>query len=582
MADASDVAGPVRASIDGRRARLGPEDVVDQTPRSAQSFSAPLTVGARVRQCGRWLSRHAWVLTAALCLVVLVVGLRGGDLAAQDYRVWAFRTHGFLLWDVGWYAGSAAIGYSVLFPAVASVAGASVTAAVACVCSTAFFGRLVSSPTSRAAAISRLWFAVFVLGDLVAGRAPFACSVACALGAIVAVTRKRPWLAGAASVLASLFSPLGAMFLLLAAVAWTRSLGWRRTAPLAGGLCGIAISLAGGDGGLFPFPGAGLAVQLAIVTAGLVLTPRAQRTIRRGLALYGLACVVFFLIPNPVGGNIVRMAGLLIGPIAAYVLLTARRERVLLAVAGPLLVFQLQPVVFAAAWASDDPSSRTAYYDGMLGFLETHQTPNDRVEIPFTRGHWEATFVAEHVDLARGWYRQLDLARNAILYAPLTDLSYRAWLDDNAVRYVALPDVALDPGGTAEAALLQHPPAWLRLVYTDANWHVWEVTDPTPIAQGGGSLSELGPDTFTISTDQPGATLVRVRWSRYWHVEAGDACLGRTTNDWTLVDMLSPGSAQISARIRLGADDRCTDAQFASAWRALMARSAATSQGSRP
>ncbi len=510
-----------------------------------------------------WLSRHAWLTTMALCLLVLALGLHGSDLAAQDYRVWAFRAHGFLLWDINWYGGNTDVGYSVLFPAVGSIAGASIAGAVGCVLCAVLFGRLVSAPT-RAAALSRMWFAVFTFGELVIGQAPFACSAACGLAAVLAVTRHRRWLALIMAILTSLFSPLGAMFLLLAGIAWTSSAGWRRTLPLAGSLCGIAISFAAGDGGLFPFTRAGLAGQLTIVVMGLVLIPRTHhRAIRHGLVLYGIICVMFFVVPNPVGGNMVRLTGLFIGPVAAYVLLAARRGRVLLLVSGPLLAFQLLPVVTAAAWAADDPSSHEAYYAGILPFLEAHRTPLARVEIPFTHNHWEATYVAEQVDLARGWDRQVDLARNALLYSPMTTAQYLGWLDDNAVKYVALPDVPLDSGGSAEATILAHPPSWLRLVYTDRHWHVWQVDDPTPIAQGVGSLTELGPDHFTMTSPQSGGTLVRVRWSPYWNVDQGNACVGKSAGGWTIVEALTPGSVRVSAHLSLDSDDRCSSTQLA-------------------
>ena len=68
-----------------------------------------------------------------------------------------------------------------------------------------------------------------------------------------------------------------------------------------------------------------------------------------------------------------------------------------------------------------------------------------RVEIPFTENHWEAAHVAPHVPLARGWERQLDRRYGALFYdGTLTPRRYRAWLDEHAVAYVALPDVPLD------------------------------------------------------------------------------------------------------------------------------------------
>jgi hypothetical protein len=505
---------------------------------------------------GRWLSLHAWLITLALAIVVLSIGLHGGDLAAQDYRVWAFRNHGFLLWDVNWYGGNSDVGYSVLFPAVGTILGASGAAACACVISTFLFGRLVGGGSSRAAALCRIWFAAFSVGDLVVGRAPFECSVACALGAVLAVVRARPKTAAAASVAASLFSPLGGMFLLLIGAAWLRTLGWRRALPLAGAFSGIAVSVASGTGGLFPFTRAELVIQLAIAGTGLLLTPRSYLAIRRGLALYGIACIGFFVVPNPVGGNVIRLAGLIVGPLAAYVLLSARHGRILVVLAGPMLAFQLLPVVTSAAYATDDPSSQPSYYNRVLPFLEAHDLPLSRVEIPFTRDHWEATFVAEQVDLARGWDRQTDLERNAILYTPLTATTYRSWLTENAVRFVALPDVPLDAGGAAEAALLAHPPRWLHLVFHDDHWKVWQVGTPGPFAEGVGTVTQLAPDGFTLTASRPGQTLVRVRWSPYWHVDEGQACVDKTPGGWTIVNSLVAGSVQISARLSLD-DDAC-------------------------
>jgi hypothetical protein len=506
------------------------------------------------RQLAAALSRHSWLVTAALCLLVLILGIHGQDLAAQDYRVWAFRTHGFLLWDINWYGGNTDIGYSVLFPVVGSFMGASVATATACVLSAFVFGRVVNAPTHRAAALSRLWFAVFAVGDLVVGRGPFAWSAAMGMAAILAVIRRRSGLALVAAILTSLFSPLGALFLLLAGFAWTQTIGWRRALPLAGAVCGLAVSFAAKDGGLFPFTRAGFAGQVGIVLVGLVLTPRTNSTIRRGLGLYGVACVALFLVPNPVGGNIVRLAGLVAGPLAAYVLVSARRRRLLILVAGPLLAFQLLPVVTATAWASDDPSDQASYYTGVLSFLEAHQAPLGRVEIPFTRDHWEATYVAEQVDLARGWDRQIDLQRNAVLYKPMGQGTYRAWLDDNAVRYIALADVPLDAGGAAEAALLRHPPRWLRLVYRDPHWQVWALTNPQPMAEGSGGLSAISSGGFTVASPTAGPTLVRVRWSTYWHVDAGSACIAKSPGGWTTVDALGPGTIHVTARITLDSD----------------------------
>jgi hypothetical protein len=68
------------------------------------------SLGLDARRGVWFLARYPWVVTLVLCGIVDVAGIRGVDLAAQDYRVWELRAHGFTLWDVSWYGGHAALG----------------------------------------------------------------------------------------------------------------------------------------------------------------------------------------------------------------------------------------------------------------------------------------------------------------------------------------------------------------------------------------------------------------------------------------------------------------------------------------
>jgi len=349
----------------------------------------------------------------------------------------------------------------------------------------------------------------------------------------------------------------------LAAFGILRFLAGRRAAPFAGAFVGLAITFFAGDGGIFPFPGWGFVGQLAIVAIGLTVTPVYEQVVRRMLWIYGVTCVVLFFVPNPVGGNITRLAGMVIGPAAAFVLLRANRKRALMLVAAPLLIFQLLPVIGAISSAAGDPSTKPRYYQGMLSFLTENQQPLGRVEIPFTRDHWEAKYVAEKVPLARGWDRQVDLSRNAELYAPLTAAAYHTWLFDNAVRFVALPDAPLDQGGQAEKALLRHPPAYLRPVYTNNQWHIWAVVGAAPLASGAATMTSLTPSSFTMNAAVGGVTFVRLRWSTYWHVDNNaPACVAPAGGGWTTVISFAPGTVKISARALPG-DSACTDLQLA-------------------
>src|SRR6202007_2507775 len=105
-----------------------------------------------------------------------------------------------------------------------------------------------------------------------------------------------------------------------------------------------------------------------------------------------------------------------------------------------------------------------------------------RVEIPFTKRHWEANYVAPHAALARGWERQLDILANPLCYddgIPLTERSYTEWLRENAVTYVALPEAELDDSATAEADLIRAGIDGLRPVWSDDNWTLFAVSNPT-------------------------------------------------------------------------------------------------------
>jgi len=132
----------------------------------------------------------------------------------------------------------------------------------------------------------------------------------------------------------------------------------------------------------------------------------------------------------------------------------------------------------------------------------------------------------------------------------LTPARYHAWLRREGVRYVALPDVALDPGGRAEARLIRRGMAFLRPVFADRHWRIFEVRGTPGLADGVGRLTKITPQSFTMRSDRPGFTLVRVRYTPYWRVVRGRACVTRSAQGWTLVYALSTGALTIDAELR--------------------------------
>jgi hypothetical protein len=250
-----------------------------------------------------------------------------------------------------------------------------------------------------------------------------------------------------------------------------------------------------------------------------------------------------------------RLGALAAGPLAALVLW--RRRMLALALVAPFLLWwQWSAAIDDVHTASGDPSVHAVYYAPLLTYLDGTGDIG-RVEIPFTRLHWEARWVAPQIPLARGWERQLDLEVNPLFYGeqtdspPLTPARYRAWLGRMAVRWIAVPDVRLDYSATAEAELIAQGLPYLRPVWRDAHWRVYEVRDATPLADPPARVTTLDSDALTLAVSRPASVKLRVRWTPYWAVVAGNACV-EPDGDWTRLRVRQGGEVRLATRFALG------------------------------
>jgi hypothetical protein len=289
---------------------------------------------------------------------------------------------------------------------------------------------------------------------------------------------------------------------------------------------------------------------LAVSILGVWLLPREERGLRIGAALYGLVGLVLFVVPQPMGANLGRLGTAVAGPIAATVL-WPRRRLLLAGVAIPLLLWQWVPAIAEAAVGHPDPSRQSAYFRPVLQYLEPRVGVQARVEIPPTRDHWEARWAAAAVPLARGWERQVDNSENPLFYAggTLDAATYQAWLAHNGVAWVAVPDVSLDYAGTAEAALVRQGLPYLQLTWSGAHWQVWRVAGSTGLVEGPGHLVSLGADRFVLAAERPGPLEVRVRYTPYWRVIGGSACVAPAADGWTEINVLQPGRVDVEAQL---------------------------------
>ncbi len=495
-----------------------------------------------------------WVVAALGAAVYLLVAPPSADLAAQEYRA----DLGLVIWNNGWFAGHHTPGYSVLFPPLAGALGVRLTGALAAIAAAALFAPLArrhwgSRPSAATAAA--LWFAGGTTTVLLTGRITFLLGVAIGLGALLALAHDRRALALALAALTTLASPVAGLFAALAAAAW--ALAQRRLAygvsVAAAALAPIAITLVlFPQGGSEPFVASAFWPALAGTLLVAALLPARERTLRIAALLYALMLVAAFAVATPLGGNASRLGALAAGPVALGALMGRRSPALLAALALALAYWPLYPAVRDVARASGDPSVQAAYHAPLVRFLQSRPRQGGfRVEIPFTENHWEARHVAgggDGIALARGWERQLDRRFGALFYDGRLDAArYRAWLDERAVAYVAVPDVALDYAGRDEARLVAAGLPYLREIWRNAHWRVFAVVRPTPLADA--ARATLSPGAITLRAARAGDVLVRVHHTRWWRVTAGRACVSAAPGGMTRVEVRKPGTVRLQARL---------------------------------
>ncbi len=481
--------------------------------------------------------------------IVWLVGWRGPDIPAQVYRVSLFRTHGFVLWDNGWYGGHYQLPYSVLFPPVGALIGLYGAAMLSAAVAAWAFGALIEDHFGRRAMAASILFAVGTAGPVAIGQMPFLAGEAVGLLALLAAQRRKPIAAVVLAIACPLMSPVAGAFLMLAFMAWALS-SPRLSRVWLVGLVGIiatpllVMRIVFPSSGPFPFLGIDLALIVAICAIGYVWLPASQRALRVGLVLYGLTAIAVFCFPNPIGGNIIRLT-VGFGPAIIVALASLYRRRTLLIFTVPLLVWQLSPAVGAIVVSTQDQNaSARAYYQPLITEL-SRQPELGRVEIPFTRSHWEAAYVAPQIPLARGWERQTDMNDNPLFYNTdlLTPASFRTWLDETGVSWIALPDIELDYSAHAEARLIEAGQSYLKPVWHDAHWRLFKVVGSPGLTTGPAHMVSLHPDEIVVDATGAGTTTLRVRYTPAFTVVSGPACIGPAKGPWT--EVISRGSGRI-------------------------------------
>jgi hypothetical protein len=505
--------------------------------------------------------RYEWaysaLLAGAAATLLITIGPAGGDVPAHLYRTLLVRENVYL-WDNLWFAGQyPLVSYSLLYYPVAAVVGNLTLVIGSVVASAVLFERICSREWGSAAVWPARAFAILAAGPLFTGTYSYAAGVATLLATLAALQSGRISLAVGCGALTLGFSPLAFVFLVivLAAVVVSRRRITRKAAyfgtglTIAAGVELLALRLFP-MGGRYPFRGIELATVLVVAGIGLVIASRAPRS---GVlaALFGfwlLASVVLFVVPQPVGENVTRLRSVVFPLMLLTVMLARYQPRVLAGLGLALaLAYNVVPYANAVASRMDSRASNERFWAPALSFLHEHNPPDYRVEVVPTADHWEAYWVpSAGFALARGWYRQLDIAENRVLYRdPLSPRGYQVWLRRMAVRYVLLPNIKLGKKGASREQRLLWSGAvpGLQLVYRTADWRIYELEHAKPMLTGAGRarITAFKHDRIAARVDAPGTYRLAVRYMPYWEVKRGHVCVAEALDGMTLLEVQRPG-----------------------------------------
>jgi hypothetical protein len=514
-----------------------------------------------------WL---AWlgVLMPVLFAAIAYMALRppSVDLAAQLFRCELFASDGFLAWNNYWYGGHYLLDYSLLFPPLGAALGATAVGGLAAIAATALFGLLTLRRYASRARLATLWFGAGMIATLLSGRLTFALGVAIGLAALVALDRRRSLVTGLLAAVTSFASPVAGFFLLLIGAVLMLSGDRARGAILALSAAApiAAMALAFPSAGPEPFVLSSLAGTLAVTLLVLAVLPRRERLLRRGACLYAGVVACVFVLPNALGGNVVRLSNLIAGPLVVLGLTGPRRRLLLVALALPLLYWQWQGAVRDVSRATSDPSVQRDFYTPLIGALEarTDGAPV-RIEIPPTQDRWEVYYMTPKFLLARGWERQLESADRHLFQSGLSPATYRAWLLAHGVTYVALPSVPLDYLSHREAALIRGGLSYLRPIWGNGDWRLYAVRGAGGLVDPPARLTSIGADWFDLRAPRAGDFVLRIHFSPYWSVARGAGICLRARGPWSVVELSRPGSfhveTDLSASALLGRHRVCAD-----------------------
>jgi hypothetical protein len=501
------------------------------------------------------------LLTAAVAGLLLAFGPAPGDAPAHLYRTLLVR-QGTFVWDNFWYAGNFPLAsYSLLYYLPAAVVGNLPLVVAASVASTVLFASIAFREWGETALWPTRIFGILAAAPVFTGLYAYALGFSALLGAIKALQAGRPRLAALLAALTLGFSPLAFAFLclVLLALALGRARPFsRRSLWIAAAiafLCGgeLTIQALFPSPGIYPFHAIDLAGVLLVSTLGALLARRARggAPFQAFFLLWGLGSIVAFFVATPLGGNWTRLGAfgfplmLLTAGLAGF-----RPRKLVFAALTVALAYNVIPFALLVPYRLDGRPAKAAFWQPALGFLRAHSGPNYRIEVVPTSAHWESYWLPRSgFALARGWYRQLDVVDNPILYEKSIDpVEYRAWLRSVAAKYVLVPSTQLDPvGGPKEARLVASPQSGLKVAFRSKDWTIYRLPHARPLLTGPGraDVVRFGHSVIAGHVSAPGRYLLRARFVPYWKLH-GAGCASPGPGKMTWLDLRAAGWFSLS------------------------------------
>ncbi len=527
-----------------------------------------------------WIPWLPVVLTAVAAVVILVLDPPMRDLQAALARESANRSGVGVSYWFSWFGGVAPGSYSLLVPPLTSAVGS-----LPLLCLATVLVAALSYPVSRTAAHPTLMMWAVSLAavlNMFSGRVTFAVGAAVAMVGLWVFQRGRPAIGAVLLVVAGLASALVPAFAGIIALPFlffrnyrSRALWW----ALAGAALGVlAPSFLFGAPGVQPYVWTTLVWSLVIgagATAALWRPAHTRVLPARWITPVAMAAaVVLFIIPTGVGANLSRFFYLVLPCVVLF--WSLRSPKVLALLLSPALVYALFVALYDQVTVADtDEEFRyTPLTEQLDTLVDAGRIDNHRVELVDTGTHAGSHLLTESVPLARGWENQSDMRYNPVFYErdALDAASYGTWLADNAVAYVA---VAADPirQQQDEADLVGSGLPYLTERWSNPDWTLYEVTDPTtivpaPLQLVSSSPSEMVVDVPQDAVDRPHQ--IRIRPNRYLTATRDDgqaapttatgptkppeACIaGGEDTDWATMTFPEPGRYTLTGQFSVSA-----------------------------